>query len=48
MDGSIVNMGIKNKDGIICYIMGLRKDIQAKISKQPGVSVKVTVSESEM
>lgn len=46
-DGSIVNMGIKNDDGSICYIIGLRKDVRAKIGKQPDDSVKVTVTERE-
>ncbi len=46
-DGSIVNMGVKNDDGGICYIIGLRKDIRAKICKQPGDCVKVTVTERE-
>lgn len=46
-DGSIVNMGIKNVDGSVCYIIGLRKDIRAKIGKQPGDSVLVTVKERE-
>lgn len=41
--GSIVNMGVKNADGSICYIIGIRKDIRAKIEKQPGDTVKVTV-----
>jgi len=44
-DGSIVNMGVKNKDGSICYIIGVRKDIRAKIGKQPGDKVKVTIQE---
>ena len=44
-DGSIVNMGVKNTDGSICYIIGLRKDIRARIGKQPGDSVNVTVEE---
>jgi hypothetical protein len=44
-DGSIVNMGIKNPDGSICYIIGIRKDIRAKINKQPGDTVKVTIRE---
>ena len=44
-DGSIVNMGVKNPDGSICYIIGVRKDIRAKIGKQPGDIVKVTVKE---
>ena len=42
-DGSIVNMGIKNTDGSTCYIIGKRKDIRAKIGKQPGDVVKVTI-----
>ena len=46
-DGSIVNMGVKNEDGSICYILGLRKDIRAKIGKQPGDQVLVTVTEQE-
>lgn len=41
--GSIVNMGVKNEDGSVCYIIGVRKDIQAKIGKQPGDTVKVMV-----
>ena len=44
-DGSIVNMGLKHADGRICYILGLRKDIRAKIGKEPGDSVKVTITE---
>lgn len=46
-DGSIVNMGVKNEDGSICYILGIRKDIRAKIGKQPGDSVLVTIRERE-
>ena len=41
--GSIVNMGVKNQDGSICYILGIRKDIRKKIDKQAGDSVAVTV-----
>ena len=44
-DGSIVNMGVKNVDGSICYIIGIRKDIRAKICKQAGDAVKVTIQE---
>lgn len=46
-DGSIVNMGIKHDDGSICYIIGLRKDIRAKIGKHSGDNVKVTIIERE-
>ena len=44
-DGSIVNMGVKNADGSVCYIIGVLKDIRAKIGKQPGDSVRVTIKE---
>jgi len=46
-DGSIVNMGVKNPDGSLCYILGILKEIRAKISKQPGDTVHVTVRERE-
>ena len=45
-DGSIVNMGIKNPDGSVCYIIGIRKDIRARIGKQPGDNVKVTIRQT--
>ena len=44
-EGSIVNMGVRNPDGSVCYILGLRKDIRAKIGKQAGDTVHVTVRE---
>lgn len=44
-DGSIVNMGIKNNDGSICYILGIRKDIRQKIGKTFGDRIKVRVTE---
>ncbi|MDR2887457.1 MAG: DUF1905 domain-containing protein [Bacteroidales bacterium] len=46
-DGSIVNMGVKNMDGSVCHIIGIRRDIRAKIGKQPGNAVHVTVEERE-
>ena len=46
-DGSIVNMGVRNADGSVCYIIGLRKDIRSRIGKQPGDSVLVTARERE-
>ena len=44
-DGSIVNMGLKNEDGSICYIIGVRKDIQQKMNKYPGDIITVTIQE---
>ena len=38
-------MGVKNEDGSICYIIGIRKDIRNKINKQPGDKVKVKIAE---
>lgn len=46
-DGSIVNMGVQNEDGSVCYIIGIRRDIRAKIGKQPGDCVLVTAREGE-
>ncbi|MCL2234956.1 MAG: DUF1905 domain-containing protein [Defluviitaleaceae bacterium] len=43
-EGSIVNMGVKNPDGSVCYILGVRKDIRAKIGKQAGDVIDVVVS----
>ena len=46
-NGSIVNMGVKNADGSVCYIIWVLKEIRAKIGKQPGDSVRVTIREME-
>jgi len=43
--GSVVNMGVKHPDGSVCYIIGIRKDIRAKIGKQAGDTVRVTIEE---
>lgn len=44
-DGSIVNMGLKNPDGSICYIIGVLKAIRQKLGLLEGSSVKVTIKE---
>lgn len=44
-DGSIVNMGLKNEDGSICYILGILKSIRKQLKKDIGDTVSVTVSE---
>lgn len=44
-DGSIVNMGVKNDDGSICYIIDVRKDIQQKMNKYPGDMITITIQE---
>ena len=45
--GSIVNMGIKNLDGSVCYIIGILKEIRRKIGKQAGELVEVEVDTVE-
>ena len=40
-DGIVVKMGTP------CHIIGIRKDIRAKINKQPGDVIKVTLKERE-
>lgn len=44
-DGSIVNMGVKNPDGSICYIIGILKAIREKTGKDIGDTIHVTVQE---
>lgn len=44
-DGSIVNMGVKNPDGSICYIIGMLKSIREQLKKSNGDEVEVTVCE---
>ncbi|GMO28169.1 MAG: DUF1905 domain-containing protein [Termitinemataceae bacterium] len=46
-NGSIVNMGIKNNDGTICYIIGISKNIRRKINKQHGEKINVIIKERE-
>ena len=45
-DGSIVNMGVKNPDGSVCYIIGILKEIRMRIGKNPGDTVRVTIQET--
>jgi hypothetical protein len=40
-------MGVKNHDGSICYIIGIRKDIRKKINKQAGDKIKVVIKAKE-
>ena len=41
-DGSIVNMGINNDDGNICYIIGMLKNIRKQLGKTEGDEVDIT------
>ena len=41
--GSVVNMGVKDADGLICYIIGITKAIRQRIGKTFGDTVEVTL-----
>ena len=45
--GSVVNMGVKDADGNICYIIGITKAIRQKIGKTFGDSVEVAITPRE-
>lgn len=42
--GSVVNMGVKDTEGNICYIIGITKAIRQKIGKTFGDTVDVTIN----
>ncbi len=44
-DGSIVNMGVKDGKGNVCYIIGMLKDIRRQLGKGAGDSVHMVVEE---
>ena len=43
-DGSIVNMGEKNPDGSICYVLGMPQAIRKRIGKTFGDTVEVVLA----
>ena len=46
-DESIVNMGVKNADGSVCCIIGVRKAIRNKLNKQDGDTIRVVIEAEE-
>lgn len=42
-DGSIVNMGVRDAQGSVCYIIGVLKSIRQKLKKGDGDSVHVRI-----
>ena len=44
-DGSIVNMGIKDSQGNVCYVIGILKSIREKLRKNDGDSVHIVIEE---
>ncbi|MBP5515687.1 MAG: DUF1905 domain-containing protein [Bacteroidales bacterium] len=41
--GSVVNMGVTNPDGSICYIIGIPKAVRKKTGKSFGDTIEVTL-----
>ena len=46
-NGSIVNMGLKNPDGSICYVIGVLKAIRTALGKGDGDAIHVVITERE-
>jgi hypothetical protein len=46
-DGSIVNMGVKNADGSVCYVIGVLKAIRARLGKRDGDTIHVVIEPKE-
>ena len=44
-DGSIVNMGVKDSEGNVNYIIGMLKSIRSQLGKVAGDTVHVVVEE---
>ena len=43
-DGSIVNMGVKDEHGKICYIIGVLKSLRKQLGKKDGDSIQVKIT----
>ena len=46
-DGSIVNMGVKDENGNVCYVIGVPKSIRNRLNKGNGDSIHVVIRERE-
>ena len=46
-DGSIVNMGVRNADGSVCYVIGVRKAIREALGKGEGDTLHVVIDPAE-
>jgi hypothetical protein len=44
-DGSLVNMGVKDENGNVCYIIGILKAIRKQLNKGDGDAVHVVIRE---
>ena len=46
-EGSVVNMGLKNPDGSVCYIIGVLKSIREQLGKGEGDEVEVVLCQKQ-
>ena len=46
-DGSVVNMGLKNEDGSVCYVLGVLKAIRQALGKGEGDTLRVVIEIQE-
>ena len=46
-DGSVVNMGAKDENGEICYVIGVLKAIRKKLGNKDGDTIHVTILERD-
>ena len=46
-DGSIVNMGVKNPDGSVCYIIGVLKALRNQLNKHDGDTIRIVIEAKE-
>lgn len=45
--GSVVNMGVKDKEGKVCYVIGVTKAVRQRIGKSFGDTVEVELCRQE-
>ena len=45
--GSIVNMGVKNPDGSVCFVIGVLKTIRSKLDKHDGDVIHAVIETNE-
>ena len=46
-EGSVVNMGVKNPDGSVCYVIGVRKAIRMALNKREGDLIRAVIEPKE-
>jgi hypothetical protein len=46
-EGSVVNMGVKNPDGSVCYVIGVRKAVRMALNKGEGDRIRVVIEPKE-